>query len=528
VSDGFSEAQFQQHPMKDIRLPSGWALVALSAIADDVSPGFASGQHTSDGSGVPHLRPMNVDREGYIDLQVVKSVASTNGVELREGDVLFNNTNSAELVGKTALVSARQNGFAFSNHMTRVRLEPRISANFIARQLHFLWMSGYMRHRCTNHVNQASISSKTLADTVPILLPPDREQVRIVEKLEELLSDLDAGVAELKAAQRKLAQYRQSLLKAAVEGALTAEWRRQNPPAETGAQLLERLLRERRQRWEAKQLARFQEQGKTPPKGWQDKYPEPVQPDTGRLPNLPEGWAWASVDQLATMVRNGLSQKPSPEPVGFPILRINAVRSMSVDLEEVRYLNIDQETAADYVVDEGDLLATRYNGSVDLLGVFGMVRGVTKQTLHPDKLIRIKLALGGTLAEWVEICAAVGASRLHVISRVRTTAGQTGISGEDIKKMPIPLAPLEEQTVIVAAIAAGLREIRNQACAVDTSMKQSAAQCKNILKAAFSGQLVPQDPNDEPASALLARIRAERAARVGDTKRRGRRAEVEL
>ena len=93
------------------------------------------------------------------------------------------------------------------------------------------------------------------------MLPPSAEQTRILEKLEELLTGLDAGVAELKAAQKKLAQYRQSLLKAAVEGALTAEWRTVNKPAETGAQLLERILQERRARWEAKQLAKFKEQG---------------------------------------------------------------------------------------------------------------------------------------------------------------------------------------------------------------------------------------------------------------------------
>ncbi len=122
------------------------------------------------------------------------------------------------------------------------------------------------------------------------------------QKLEELLSDLDAGVAELKAAQKKLTQYRQSLLKAAVEGALTAEWRaeraKRGEPLETGAQLLERILTERRRRWEEKQLAKFKEQGKTPPKDWRDKYPEPVKPNTADLPELPEGWVWASVDQL--------------------------------------------------------------------------------------------------------------------------------------------------------------------------------------------------------------------------------------
>jgi len=155
-----------------------------------------------------------------------------------------------------------------------------------------------------------------------IPIAPLAEQTRIVEKLEELLSDLDAGVAELKAAQKKLVQYRQSLLKAAVEGALTAEWRKvrksvrpelvegrstfssssdhasiqrqdqDSGPAdneESGAELLQRMLIERRARWEAKQLAKFKEQGKAPPKDWQSKYPEPVKPVTSDLPELPEG-----------------------------------------------------------------------------------------------------------------------------------------------------------------------------------------------------------------------------------------------
>lgn len=167
----FSNEAMQSYPFADITLPLSWSLVALEEISEDVSPGFASGKHNSDGTGVPHLRPMNVDRDGQIDLKVIKSVAMSNGIELRQGDVLFNNTNSAELVGKTAVVSAREGGFAFSNHMTRIRPEEGVNSVFVARQLHFLWMAGYMKHRCTNHVNQASISSKTLAKTIPFHLP---------------------------------------------------------------------------------------------------------------------------------------------------------------------------------------------------------------------------------------------------------------------------------------------------------------------------------------------------------------------
>ncbi len=157
------------------------------------------------------------------------------------------------------------------------------------------------------------------------------EQTRIVEKLEELLSDLDAGVAELKAAQKKLGQYRQSLLKAAVEGALTAEWRAArkvgagDTAPETGAQLLERILTERRARWEAKQLAKFAEQGKSPPKDWQKKYPEPVQPDTSDLPELPEGWVWATLSQVGWLASGKV--EASPTKCTAPLWRAISIRA---------------------------------------------------------------------------------------------------------------------------------------------------------------------------------------------------------
>lgn len=358
--------------------------------------------------------------------------------------------------------------------------------------------------------------------TLQLPIPPRKEQTRIVEKLEELLSDLDAGVAELKAAQRKLGQYRQSLLKAAVEGALTASWRAQHTPTETGAQLLERILTERRARWEARQLAKFEEQGKAPPKDWRKKYPEPVRPDISGLPNLPNGWVWASIDQLSHFVRNGISKTPNTNKIGFPILRINAVRPMLVRASEVKHIELSESEAQDYFIDSGDLLATRYNGSVDLLGVFGLVRNTNEKILHPDKLIRIKPVIDGTLGQWMELAANTGVSRAYIVSRVKTTAGQTGISGEDLKKIPVPLPTIKEQELAAAHVHNALIALLGQTEAVEFSLKQSAAQRKNILKAAFSGQLVPQDPGDEPAAVLLERIRAERVSSAGGRGRKGR------
>jgi len=353
---------------------------------------------------------------------------------------------------------------------------------------------------------------------IQVPVPPAAEQERVVAKLEDLLSDLDAGVAELKAAQQKLQRYRQSLLKAAVEGTLTAEWRKKNPPTETGAELLQRILRERRARWEEQQLAKFAAQGKAPPKDWKDKYPEPQPPKTEGLPALPEGWVWASLEQLSHFARNGLSTTPNTEGVGLPLLKINAVRPMSVNIAAIKHLEAREQDVADYFVEPGDLLVTRYNGSLDLLGVFGLVRDENSRVLHPDKLIRVKPVLVSTLGPWIEIAANTGNSRAHIVSRVKTTAGQTGISGDDLKKMPVPLPPLREQDWGVAMFHDALAGLARQLDAIDHTLAQSSAQRQNILRAAFRGELVPQDPNDEPASVLLERLRAERSTTAKPTK----------
>ena len=152
----------------------------------------------------------------------------------------------------------------------------------------------------TPSVTVKHLSSKTVSE-IGLPLPPRAEQTRIVDKLEELLSDLDAGVAELKAAQKKLAQYRQSLLKAAVEGRLTEAWRAQHgEPEESGAQLLARILRERRARWEAKQLAKFEAAAKG---AEQRNGKTAVSRASGASPicrtsqRLPRGWVWSSLGQ---------------------------------------------------------------------------------------------------------------------------------------------------------------------------------------------------------------------------------------
>lgn len=383
--------------------------------------------------------------------------------------------------------------------------------------------------RADIHALQSGSTRKRISrgnlGTISIPVPPRSEQVRIVEKLEELLSDLDAGVAELKAAQRKLAQYRQSLLKAAMEGALTADWRAsQGTPKETGAELLQRILKERCARWEQKQLAKFEEQGKAPPKGWQATYSEPVVPDLKDLPPLPAGWAWASVDQVAADTLIGLDRgqeyQSTTGRVGY--IKMNNV-SMNGEVETERISRIDaaNEEVRRYEIVEKDLLLNTRN-SKELVGKVGLVRSVGGPTVYNNNLMRIRLD-GAATPDFAcyQLCGPEFRERMEKIKKATTSVA--AVYAKDFFPLAFKLPPADEQHEIVRRMDAAFLGVTQQQAAIEFLLKQAAAQRKNLLKAAFSGQLVPQDPNDEPASVLLARIRAGRESGAPiNARKRGR------
>lgn len=360
-------------------------------------------------------------------------------------------------------------------------------------------------------------------------LPPVAEQIRIVDKLEELLSDLDAGVAELKAAQRKLALLRQSLLKAVVEGALTADWRAaQAQPTESGAALLQRILTERRARWERKQRDKYAAQGKTPPKGWQSRYPEPVAPDTTGLPELPEGWVWASLDMLVAESSYGTSVKCSYESKGTPVLRIPNISGGQLKLEGIKFASQRLSLGPRDHLTVGDVLVIRTNGSIGLVGRAAALQApLASNHYFASYLLRLRCVETEISHRWISMVLASPFGRRWIEVRAASSAGQHNISLSTLLTMPVPLPPALEQYQGLQSLDVALGDIERLAAESSVSLRQSTAQRKNLLRAAFAGQLVPQDPNDEPASALLARIRAARAGQDGKgAKPRGRRPET--
>lgn len=369
----------------------------------------------------------------------------------------------------------------------------------------------------TPSITVKHLSSKTIGE-IELPLPPRAEQARIVEKLEELLSDLDAGVAELKAAQRKLAQYRQSLLKAAVEGALTADWRAAHgAPQGTGAELLQRILSERRARWEQRQLAKFAEQNKAPPRGWQAKYPEPVAPDIADLPALPEGWVWVSVDQVGEVQLGKMLDKAKhKEGESLPYLRNINVRWGAIDTSDLSTMNFKKDEIERFGLEAGDVLVCE-GGEPGRAAMCGPAHASLK---YQKALHRVRLF--DTYVPDLLVCYLEYAAKSGLLDRSFTGSTIKHLTRESLIELPLPLPPLREQFALSSVLKREFVRISELRRSVETTLKQVAAQRKNILKAAFSGQLVSQDPNDEPASVLLARIRAERASNDGSAPRRRR------
>lgn len=367
----------------------------------------------------------------------------------------------------------------------------------------------------------ASIEGQALS-AYPLKIAPAREQRRIVERLEQLLLDLGTGVAELKVAQRKLAQYRQSLLKAAVDGTLTADWRAAHgTPKETGAELLQRILTERRARWERKQLAKFAEQGKTPSKGWQSKYPDPVAADLAGLPTLPAGWVWASLGQLAE-IQGGIQKQPSRAPVEnrYPFLRVANVARGQLRLDEIHEIELFEGELEKLALRTGDILIVEGNGSLTEIGRCALWDGSITNAVHQNHLIRARpvLVRGQFVEAWLNSLR--GIQQLTALAA--TTSGLYTLSVGKISKIPVPLPPLDEQDAAIERLAAALAGCEEQVAATEEALRQASAQRKNLLRSAFTGQLVPQDPNDEPATDLLARIRSARTSEASSSPRRRR------
>lgn len=355
-------------------------------------------------------------------------------------------------------------------------------------------------------------------------LPPVEEQARIVEKLTVVLAGLDSGVVDLREVQSKLQQYRQSLLKAAVTGELTAEWREERAtPLEdvrTSAELLQEILAVRRVRWNELQLSRFRAQEKAMPEGWQKKYVDPEKANTTNLPALPTSWTWATLNQL-TEIQGGIQKQPTRAPLNnkFPYLRVANVARGELRLDEVHEVELFPGELERFSLKVGDLLIVEGNGSLTEIGRCAVWNGEIKDAVHQNHLIRARPILISSLYLSAWLNSPQGMDILAALAA--TTSGLYTLSVGKIGKIPVPLPPLDEQGQIESSLTFSFLQISKQSELASESIRQAEIQRRNILQTAFSGQLVSQDSTDEPARELLIRVQAERQLLAARSKKKG-------
>jgi type I restriction enzyme S subunit len=355
-----------------------------------------------------------------------------------------------------------------------------------------------------------------------VSLPPAQEQSRIVAEIEKQFTRLDAAVAALKRVQVNLKRYRAALLKAACEGRLVSTEaelaRKEGRSYETGEQLLARILKERRASWEADQLAKLHAARKpAQDDDWKKKYKEPELPDDKDLPTLPEGWIWGSLGQIAE-IQGGIQKQPSrtPRENAYPFLRVANVYRGRLDLSEIHRIEVFGDELSKLRLCAGDLLIVEGNGSPTEIGRMAIWKGEVENCVHQNHIIRARLNSGVLPA----YCAAYWNSSLgsSEVARVAgSTSGLYTLSVGKVSKIAIPIPPTGEQERIVNEMERVLTTLAEVEPSAVTNQRRADRLRQSVLKRAFEGKLVPQNPNDEPASALLERIRSGRNTQNSST-----------
>jgi type I restriction enzyme S subunit len=407
---------------------------------------------------------MNVTTGGAISLADLKYVSSSEVDRearwIRDGDVLFNNTNTAQLVGKTAFYGLAEPR-AFSNHMTRLRFRSDVvDARFAALGLLQRWREGYFEEHCNNHVSQASISSHALLQT-PLAVPPLSEQRRIVAKVEALLSRQQSVHDRLRNVARVVEQFRKAVLLAACSGRLSGD--------------------------------------------------EAIGSD------LPSSWTVHQVSDFLEDARYGTSQKCDTNPVGgVPIVRIPNIARGILDLSDLKYAHVDPKELRSVMLEQGDIVVCRTNGSLDLIGKAAVIPKLGMPLGFASYLIRLRMRTSQLSARYMHLVLESPIGRRHIEDRARTTAGQFNLNLEILRSLPVPVPPIDTQREILRRVDNLLGSAELVAQRVRATADQRDRLTNAILAKAFRGELVPteaelarqQGRDFEPASVLLERIRA--------------------
>jgi len=330
-------------------------------------------------------------------------------------------------------------------------------------------------------------------------------------RVDALFATITEGNLALAAARKGFTTFRSALLKAAVTGELTKEWRKANPVTETGHDLVDRI--------KAKRI------GNVSPKARARRAINANPLDASSLPELPEDWAWTTVRDIADVI-GGLTKNPDREKMAdrAPYLRVANVQAGSLNLSEMKEIGVTAEDRQRASLRSGDLLVVEGNGSIDQIGRCAVWDVEIADCVHQNHIIKVR-CVDKHLPHWCLKWFLSPHGRQEIERVAASTSGLHTLSISKVEALPVPVPPPVEATEILRRVSDALAAAADVLAVFDAEAADASRLKQSILKAAFEGRLVPQNSLDEPASVLLARAATSLvsiSARAPKEKSRGR------
>ncbi len=473
-------------------LPSSWKWCTLDDVAD-VGAGNPApqGENKFENGNMPFVRVRDMGKlQGQVRLHEVGDYVNTKGAEglklIKKGSVLFTKSGASTLLNQRAVLG--QDSYVVS-HIAIAKPKEGILSEWV-----YYWMRLIDFGKLAHGANMPSLPLSK-AKVIPIPLAPPEQQKRIVAKIEELFSHIDAGIEALKKAKQLLKQYRQSVLKAAVTGELTKEWRVANKDKlEPASRLLERILKERRQKWEEFESEKHKVTNKSPKnEDWKKRYKEPIDFDFDDEMELPSEWVQTSLDSVTNLLTdyhaNG-SYKVLKEYVVLKDEPDHAVYIRSKNFEKEDYTN-----DLKYVSEEAykKLWKSKLFGGEIVVGKIGNAGRVY---IMPEAKMPTTLGMNLFMLklnkyvnnEYIYYMLKSSLGALQISRRVKGVGNPT-IDKFSLKNIFMPLPSEEEQDVIVELIEDKFEKINRLEKDIDFQLVKAKKNKQSILASAFSGKI---------------------------------------
>jgi type I restriction enzyme S subunit len=322
-----------------------------------------------------------------------------------------------------------------------------------------------------------------------------------VRKLDTLSARTTTARAHLTAIEKLVERFKASLMRLAFSGELTRDWRATNPTKQSSAQYQSELLEVRKNEWLRREKLKRPDQTT---KKISARYTEPIWNVAEEFTQLPEGWIWISTEAISTKVSDGVHKKPVYTETGIPFVMVRDMTSgPGISFENTKFVCVNDHLEFSRRTDpeRDDILITKD-------GTLGIVRRVLTD-LEFSIFVSVALVKPANreMSQYLEYAYRAPQVQEQMVG---VGTGLQHIHLTDLRKDLIPLAPPEEQREIVRRIETAFAKIDRLAADAAKALKLVGHLDQRILAKAFAGELVPQDPTDEPAETLLARVSAAR------------------